>query len=141
MDRPGCSKIHQLERPVFLPSLAAMWRGAMFALGLAAVVPLGTGDLRARPHPSRSFDDAVSRARGVISADDSIVADGGASILRVHTRRSPRAVVLLHGFTNSPRQFADLADSLFASGDNVFVLRLPRHAVRGKSVADLSGLT
>jgi carboxylesterase len=113
----------------------------MLALGLAALVPLGIGDLRARPHPSRSFDDAVARARRIIAADDSIVADGGASMLLTHARATPRAVVLLHGFTNSPRQFADLADALFTAGDNVFVPRLPRHAVRGKSVADLAGLT
>jgi carboxylesterase len=113
----------------------------MFALGLAAVLPLGAGDLRARPHPARSFDDAVARARGLIASDDSVVAEGGASILRVHSKKAPRAVLLFHGFTNSPRQFADLGDALFSSGDNVFIPRLPRHAVRGASVSDLAGLT
>jgi esterase/lipase len=113
----------------------------MLALGLAAVVPLGTGDLRSHPHPARSFDDAVARARHLIASDDSVVAEGGPSILRVHQSKAPRSVVLLHGFTNSPRQFADLADALFSSGDNVFVPRLPRHAVRGGSVSDLAGLT
>jgi alpha-beta hydrolase superfamily lysophospholipase len=108
---------------------------------LAGVVPLGTGVLRARPHPARSYDDAVARARRIVAADDSVVADGGASLLLTHKRATPRAIVLLHGFTNSPRQFADLADSLFKDGDNVFVPRLPRHAVRGNSVADLAGLT
>ena len=126
---------------MILPSLAAVWRGAMFALSLAAMVPVGTGDLRARPRPTRSFDDAVARARQLIASDDSVVAEGGASILRVHASRAPRAVVLFHGFTNSPRQFADLADALFSSGDNVFVPRLPRHAVRGGSVSDLAALT
>lgn len=126
---------------MILPSLAAVWRGAMFALGLAAVVPLGTGDLRARPHPTHSFDEAVARARDLIASDDSVVAEGGASILRVHSSKAPRSVVLLHGFTNSPRQFADLADALFSAGDNVFVPRLPRHAVRGGSVSDLARLT
>jgi carboxylesterase len=50
-------------------------------------------------------------------------------------------VVLLHGFTDSPRQFATLADSLFAQGDNVFVPRLPHHAERGKDVGELARLT
>jgi esterase/lipase len=50
-------------------------------------------------------------------------------------------VVLFHGFTDSPRQFAALADSLFAGGDNVFVPRLPHHAERGKDVGELARLT
>src|SRR5262249_8121960 len=105
----------------------------MLALGLAAVVPARSGDLRSHPHPSRDFVSAPALARAWVAADDSIVADGGATILRVHSRRAPRAVVLFHGFTNSPRQFADLADSLFAAGDNVLVPRLPHHAERGKN--------
>jgi esterase/lipase len=113
----------------------------MLALGIAAVVPARAGDLRSHPRPARDYADAVARARAVIAAEDSIVADGGGTILRVHATRAPRAVVLFHGFTNSPRQFAQLADSLFALGDNVFVPRLPHHAERGKDVSELARLT
>ena len=126
---------------MILPGLTTLWHGAMLALGLAAVVPMGAGDLRPRPHPAKDYADAVDRARHLIAADDSIVAEGGASILRAHGHRTPRAVVLLHGFTNSPKQFEGLADSLYAAGDNVIVPRLPRHAVRGKTVSELSGLS
>lgn len=126
---------------MILPSLGAVWRGAMLILGIAAVVPATAGDVRSRPNPAPDFDHAVARGRAEIVADSAIVAPGGAPILRVHSGRAPRAVVLLHGFTDSPRQFAALADSLFAQGDNVFVPRLPHHAERGKDVAELSRLT
>ena len=106
---------------VILPSFATMWRGAFWLLGLAAIVPASTGDVRSHPHPAKSYSDAVGRAHLLIAADDSVVAEGGATILRDHGHRSPRAVVLIHGFTDSPKQFADLADSLYARGDNVFV--------------------
>ncbi|MGH7620538.1 MAG: alpha/beta hydrolase, partial [Gemmatimonadaceae bacterium] len=125
----------------FVPGLPGFWRGAMIALGLAAMVPVRAGDLRSHPHPSRTYAEAVARARKLVTSDDSIVAEGGATILLVHSGRAPRAVVLFHGFTNSPRQFAELADSLFASGDNVLVPRLPHHAERGKDVSALSRLT
>jgi esterase/lipase len=49
--------------------------------------------------------------------------------------------VLLHGFTDSPKQFQALADSLYARGDNVFVPRLPHHAERGRDVGALARLT
>lgn len=113
----------------------------MIALGIAAMVPARAGDLRSHPHPWLAYDDAVSRARALVASDDSIVAEGGATILLVHQARAPRAIVLFHGFTNSPRQFAQLADSLYASGDNVLVPRLPHHAERGKNVSELKYLT
>jgi carboxylesterase len=124
-----------------LPSFSAMWRGAIWILGLAAIVPTSPGDVRSHPHPSKSFNDAEARARALIAADAKIVAEGGATILRDHGRRTARAVVLIHGFTDSPRQFASLADSLYALGDNVLVPRLPHHAERGKNVSELSRLT
>lgn len=113
----------------------------MIILGIAAVVPATAGDVRSHPNPAPNFDRAVSRAREVITADSAIAAPGGRPILLTHGARAPRAVVLLHGFTDSPRQFATLADSLFAQGDNVFVPRLPHHAERGKDVGELARLT
>ena len=126
---------------MILPSLTTMWRGAMLILGIAAVVPATAGDVRSHPNPAPDFQNAVGRARAAISADSAIAAPGGTPILLVHGARAPRAVVLLHGFTDSPRQFATLADSLFAQGDNVFVPRLPHHAERGKDVGELARLT
>ena len=113
----------------------------MLILGIAAVVPATAGDVRSHPNPAPDFEHAVGRARQMVAADSAIAALGGAPILLVHGARAPRAVVLLHGFTDSPRQFATLADSLFAQGDNVFVPRLPHHAERGKDVGELARLT
>lgn len=125
---------------MFLPGLGVVCRSAVMVLGIAAALPTSPGDVRAHPQPSNSYRDAVARERAVIAADDSIVAEGGASILRVHGMKTPRAIILIHGFTDSPRQFAELADSLFADGDNVIVPRLPHHAVRGKDVGELARL-
>jgi esterase/lipase len=126
---------------VFVPSLGAVWRGTMFILGLAAVVPATAGDVRSHPNPTHGYADAVARAKRQIAADDSVAAVGGSTILLTHGSRAPRAVVLLHGFTDSPRQFAALADSLYAQGDNVLVPRLPHHAERGKDASELARLT
>jgi alpha-beta hydrolase superfamily lysophospholipase len=113
----------------------------MIALGVAAVLPARAGDVASHPNAARDYADAVRRAERIITADDAIVAEGGATILLQHGHRTPRAVVLFHGFTDSPRQFADLADSLYAAGDNVLVPRLPHHAERGKTVRELARLT
>jgi esterase/lipase len=58
-----------------------------------------------------------------------------------HGAATKRAIVLLHGFTNCPRQFESLAQLLFEGGFNVFVPRLPRHGMLDKLTAELAGLT
>lgn len=126
---------------MILPGLGVVWRSAMVVIGLAAVVPAGTGDMRSHPNPTSDYPGALARARAVLAADSAIAAPGGESILLVHGARRPRAVVLLHGFTDSPRQFAALADSLYERGDNVFVPRLPHHAERGRDARELARLS
>lgn len=113
----------------------------MIVLGVAAVIPSSVGDTRSHGNPTRTYDAAMDRAAAMIAADDSVAAEGGATLLLAHGRRTPRAVVLLHGFTDSPRQFAVLAESLYAAGDNVIVPRLPHHAERGKNAGELSRVT
>jgi esterase/lipase len=88
--------------------------------------------------PPPTYEDVVARVARRQAADDSVVAQGGRSILLTHGQRTPRAYVLLHGFTNSPSQFADVGERLFATGDNVYIPRLPRHAERDAPVRKLS---
>lgn len=125
---------------MLLPGLGTLVRGAIVMIGFVAVVPIRANDVRSHPDPARSYADAVTRAYAMIDADDSVVAPGGASILLAHGARTPRAFVLFHGFTDSPRQFAALADSLYARGDNVFVPRLPHHALASRDVGQLGRL-
>jgi esterase/lipase len=88
--------------------------------------------------PAPTYDDAVTRVARRQAADDSVVAQGGRSVLLTHGQRTPRTYVLLHGFTNSPSQFVDLGERLFATGDNVYIPRLPHHAERVAGVRQLS---
>jgi esterase/lipase len=88
--------------------------------------------------PAPTYEDAVARVARRQAADDSVVAPGGRSVLLTHGQRTPRAYVLLHGFTNSPSQFLEVGERLFATGDNVYIPRLPHHAERVSPVRKLS---
>ncbi len=63
------------------------------------------------------------------------------SILLSHGDRTPRAFLLLHGLTASPRQFETFAQLLFDRGSNVYVPRLPRHGLADRLTTELEGLT
>ncbi|HWJ21754.1 MAG TPA: alpha/beta hydrolase [Gemmatimonadaceae bacterium] len=118
-------------------------RGTLYLLiGLAAVPLRGRTEIAAPPSArARAFTDAVAAARLRQLADDSVVAPGDRSILLTHGHRTRRVFVLLHGFTDSPRQFAALGERLYADGGNVYIPRLPHHAERRGAVSELARVT
>ena len=124
-----------------VPGFGTVFRVATVVVGVVAAIPTRTRDLRSRPAPASGYAAAVALASAQQTLDDSVAVPQGRSILLTHGHRVPRAVILLHGFTDSPRQFAELADSLYAAGDNVYVPRLPHHAERGGDVGRLAGVT
>ena len=91
--------------------------------------------------PDSDYVNSVAAIARRQAVDDRIAAPGARSLLLTNGARTPRVVVLLHGLTDSPRQFQPLAELLHADGSNVYVPRLPDHGLRGGSVRALSALT
>ena len=114
---------------------------AIFLLVLAAVIPAHASEFLSRGAPARDYADAIARVTRQQEADDRVVAPGGRTVLLTHGERTARTVILLHGLTNSPRQYEHLAARLYAAGDTVYIPRLPHHAERNGTVASLAGLT
>jgi esterase/lipase len=89
-----------------------------------------------------SFEDSVRALEQIAAADAADPAVNPQSATRVlsHGRRTARALLLLHGFTNSPRQMSDLGELAFERGWNVFIPRLPYHGLRNRMTNALAGL-
>jgi len=103
---------------------------------------IDTDSLGPHPHPVASYAAARKRIEVFQRADaDAIAAPGGESIALLHGRRTRHAIVLFHGFTNSPRQFRRIAEVLYECGDNVFAPRLPDHGLLDGAVHELANLT
>jgi carboxylesterase len=117
------------------------WWVALILAALVFLLPVRTRSLGAHPHPVPSFNEAIALIERQRTADSAIVAPGGEPILLVHGNKTPRVVVLLHGFTNAPRQFLLLAQALYEQGDNVYVPRMPYHAERGNNITALARIT
>jgi carboxylesterase len=120
---------------------AILAAAALLLMALVAFIPVHTGDLGSRPHPFPSYASASAAATRQQQSDDKVAAVGGRSIVLAHGRATARAIVLLHGFTNSPHQFDSLADVFYREGDNVYVPRLPHHAERGGGASALARIT
>lgn len=73
--------------------------------------------------------------------DHARISNEGRTKVLHHGARRPKAIVLFHGLSASPTQFARFADDLFRRGHNVVVPRLPRHGHRDRMSDALSLLT
>ena len=110
-------------------------------VSLVAFIPVPTAGLTSHPRPLTSYSAAMAAASAVQRTDDSIAAPRGRTIVLTHGKATARSVVLLHGFTNSPLQFDSLAAMLYREGDNVYVPRLPDHALRVGGATMLAKVT
>lgn len=92
--------------------------------------PLSTDDLVSQARPAASYEEAAERIRAIEERQAKLpLHEGGRSVVLSHGEATERVFVLLHGFTNSPRQFRELGDRLFATGANVVIPRLPHHGL------------
>jgi carboxylesterase len=119
----------------------------LIALAVAALltalmmVGVDTSPLPASPRPRASYAESVAAIDSMRALESPLVMRDGGSLLFVHGGRTPRVILLLHGLTNSPRQFRELAGRFHERGYNVLVPRLPLHGLRAADVAALHALT
>ena len=111
--------------------------------GAAAWRLLRLKPLAALPAPRLAVDYAAALARvaGLRAAEGERVNPACRTRLLTHGRRMPRAIALLHGFTNCPAQFDLLAQQFFDLGWNVLIPRLAQHGLRERAPRDFGRLT
>lgn len=95
--------------------------------GAVALAPVSTRSLQPRPRPARSYAEALARFDALHHRDGSQVNPVCFSRLLTHGRQTERAVVLFHGVTNCPQQYAVLGQMLFKRGANVLIPRMPKN--------------
>ena len=103
---------------------------ALLAIGLVlALVPTSLSPLGSLPDPAPDYDTAIARYEAATDGEDAVVFGPCRSRLYAHGARTETAVVLVHGLTNCPRQFVELAEEIHSGGSNVLVLRIPYHGL------------
>jgi carboxylesterase len=119
-------------------------------LALLAVVflwllfwPIPTDGLISRPDPASGYQEALRRIQALeeTEAYDGPLLEVCRSKLLTHGRPTEHALVLFHGYTNCPEQFAQLGRRFHAKGYNVYIPRLPYHGYKDRMTRDIAKLT
>ena len=99
--------------------------------------------LKTTPRPATRFREAEQRIEALQNRPiPSPLNPVSQTIFLSHGVRTQRAVLLLHGYTNSPHQFRQLGQRFFEQGCNVLIPRMPHHGLaqrRNNALGKLTG--
>ena len=93
------------------------------------------------PDPARDYAEAVERAAALEKRDGPEVNPAARTCLLAHGKRTGRAFVLLHGYTNSPQGFHALGMMFYELGHNVLIPRELHHGLSDRMNAEQSRVT
>lgn len=116
---------------------------ALFVLVTVGLLwrPVDTAGLQARPLPALSYGEAMARAEALLARDTAAINPVCRTRLLTHGDRAAAAIVLIHGFTNCPKQFEVLGQEFFERGYNVLIPRQPHHGLANRLTEELATLT
>lgn len=114
--------------------------GALLAMPIAWLGWPPSAPERVIASPVAGYAEAVDQIAVLAARDTMALHDQCGTVALLHGAPAPRAVVLLHGFTNCPLQFLELGRMLHAAGDNVLIPRIPHHGLADRMTADLVNL-
>jgi pimeloyl-ACP methyl ester carboxylesterase len=125
-----------------------VWYG-LLAAGVASVAAIfglrwmsrsKAKGLESRPDPATGYAEALERLDQLKALDDDAVNPVCLSRGLLHGEKTRRTVVLIHGLTNCPQQWAPFADLLHARGINVLLPRMPHHGLADRLTTDMGNL-
>lgn len=94
-----------------------------------------------QPHPAQTYAEALERLQPLQAVEAELVNLVCRTQLLTHGHKTPKAIVFLHGFTNCPNQFCQLAEQFHRCGYNVLNTRLPYHGFTDRLTTALTQLT
>ena len=110
-------------------------------IGVFAFTPLLDGDLSSHAQAQASTSEAAALEARIKAQDGPDINPICKSIIIDSGRKEARSVVLLHGFTSCPAQWATVAKAYAAAGYNVVVPRLPGHGYSDRLTSVPSDVT
>jgi alpha-beta hydrolase superfamily lysophospholipase len=113
----------------------------ILCVGLFLFRPMAVGNLGSRPHPAGDYKEAERRISAIRDREGERIIPDARLKFMTHGDRTDQAIVLVHGYTNCPRQFVKLGEMFFERGYNVLIANLPRHGLPDRMNDVQAGLT
>ncbi len=98
-------------------------------------------NLLSHPNPAAGYAEALERLAVLQARDGPEVHPRGHTLFLTQGAPAGRVVVWFHGYTDSPHQFARLAQVCFERGWNVLVPRMPYHGLSDPLTPETALLT
>lgn len=99
--------------------------GNLLIAALALYWPVDPHRYAARPNPANNYREAEQRIQAIQANEDGYLNPLCQTKLLSHGTKTKRAIVLVHGYTNCPQQFAELGDLFHRNEHNVLIAPLP----------------
>ena len=80
--------------------------GSILILVLAVFIPWTSGNLSAHPNPATSYEESFQRIEAFESAEGVDFNPQCHTRFMTHGQKVQNVIVLIHGYTNCPQQFA-----------------------------------
>ena len=93
--------------------------------------PATSKQLQSSSSEKLNYNQSVAAAIRTINGDSSNadVRPECRSIIKTHGKKTTKAVMMIHGVSACPQQFADLGNTFFNAGYNVYIPRVPSHGL------------
>jgi carboxylesterase len=91
--------------------------------------------------PAKNYEEAVRRIEKLKALDTEEVNPISYTTFLTHGKKTERAILLLHGYTSSPRLYVKFADEFFKRGYNVLIPRFPHHGMKNRMTSALKNQT
>ncbi len=104
-------------------------------------VPWNVYSLSSDSHPAQTYDEAVQRIEALKSSRLSEMNPDCVTQFMTHGQKVDRVIVLVHGYTNCPKEFVELGRQFYELGYNVLIAPLPHHGLKDRLNDEQGNLT
>jgi len=124
---------HRPSRPALRRPVAVIGISVAVLLALVAGFlywPENPAALRLPPKPAADYAEAAQRIGALTGRLTGVEMHPLCGVrFLTHGQRQPRAIVLVHGYTDCPEQFSALGEQFYILGYNVLIAPLPHHGL------------
>ena len=113
----------------------------LLGLVISLFIPWNVSGLSSHPNPAKSYPEAVQRIEAMQSNNAAKMNPDCITQFMTHGQKAQQVIVMVHGYTNCPKQFQELGQRFFDLGYNVLIAPLPHHGLADRMTDEQGQLT